>query len=138
MDKGHGHALSGCTEAFQAWTADGHQASSSGITRHHTNEGALTSTAGGFDEGLYRQQKSLSLLMDDWGCEGFKYKKEVIKRGGISLAEARKKAEWSELVNNNLQVCHQSGPVNIMHYQYSSWIPLNRITNRDEEMESQK
>lgn len=25
-----------------------------------------------------------------------------------------------------------------MHHQYSSWIPLNRITNRDEEMESQK
>lgn len=40
-------------------------------------------------------------------------------------------------MNNNLQVCQQSDPVNIMHYQYSSWIPLNRITNRDEEMESQ-
>lgn len=76
--------------------------------------------------------------MDDWGYEGFKYKKEVIKREGISLAEAQKKAEWSKLVNNNLQVWQQSEPVNIMHYQYSSWISLNRITNRDEEMESQK
>lgn len=76
--------------------------------------------------------------MDDWGYEGFKYKKEVIKREGISLAEAQKKAEWSKLVNNNLQVWQQSEPLNIMHYQYSSWIPLNRITNRDEEMESQK
>lgn len=92
----------------------------------------------GFDEGLYRQQKSFSLFMDDWGYEGFKYKKDVIKREGISLAEALKKAEWSKLVNNNLQVWQQSEPVNIMHYQYSSWIPLNRITNRDEEMESQK
>lgn len=68
--------------------------------------------------------------MDDWGYEGFKYKKEVIKREGISLAEAQKKAEWSKLVNNNLQVWQQSEPVNIMHYQYSSWIPLNRITKR--------
>ena len=76
--------------------------------------------------------------MDDWGYEGFKYKKGVIKREGISLAEAQKKAEWSKLVNNNLQVWQQSEPVNIMHYQYSSWISLNRITNRDEEMESQK
>lgn len=31
--------------------------------------------------------------MDDWGYDGFKYKKEVIKREGISLAEAQKKAE---------------------------------------------
>lgn len=76
--------------------------------------------------------------MDDWDYEGFKYKKEVIKREGISLAEAQKKAEWSKLVNNNLQVWQQSEPVNIMHYQYSSWIPLNRITKRNEEMESQK
>ena len=76
--------------------------------------------------------------MDDGGYEGFKYKKEVIKREGVSLAEARKKAEWSELVNNNLQVWHRSEPVNVMHYQDSSWIPLNSITNRDEEMESQK
>lgn len=54
------------------------------------------------------------------------------------MAEAQKKAEWSKLVNNNLRVWQQSEPVNKMHYQYSSWIPLNRITNRDEEMESQK
>lgn len=47
----------------------------------------------GSDEGLYRQQKSPSLFMDDWGYDGFKYKKEVIKREGISLAEAQKKAE---------------------------------------------
>lgn len=76
--------------------------------------------------------------MDDWGYEGFKYKKEVIRREGISLAEAQKKAEWSKLVNNNLQVWQLSEPVNIMHYQYSSWISLNRIINRKEEMESQK
>lgn len=77
--------------------------------------------------------------MDDWDYEVFKYKKkEVIKREGISLAEAQKKADASELVNNNLRVWQQSERVNIMHYRYSSRIPLNRITNRDEEMESQK
>lgn len=42
--------------------------------------------------------------MGEWGYEGFKYKKEVIKREGISLAEVQKKAEWSKLVNNNLRV----------------------------------
>lgn len=62
----------------------------------------------------------------------------MIKREGISLAETQKKAERSKLVNNNLLVGQQSEPVNIMHYQYSSWIPLNRIVNRDGEMESQK
>lgn len=29
--------------------------------------------------------------MDDWGDEGFKYKTDMIKREGISLAEAVKK-----------------------------------------------
>lgn len=76
--------------------------------------------------------------MDDRGYEGFKYKKGVIKREGISLAETQKKAEWSKLVNNNLLVWQQSEPVNIMHYRYSSWVPLNRITSGDEEMKSQK
>lgn len=41
--------------------------------------------------------------MDDRGYEDFKYKKGVIKRDGISLAEAQKKAEWSRIVNYNLQ-----------------------------------
>lgn len=41
-------------------------------------------------------------------------------------------------MNNNLQLWHQSETVNLMRYQNSFRIPLNRITNRDEEMTSQK
>lgn len=35
--------------------------------------------------------------MDDWGYDGFKYKKEVIKREGISLAEAQKRQNRASL-----------------------------------------
>lgn len=108
------------------------------LTRHHTNEGALTSSAGVLMKGSTANTNLSHYLWMAGAMRVSSIKKEVIKREGISLAEAQKKAEWSKLVNNNLQVWQQCEPVNIMHYQYSSWISLNRITNRDKEMESQK
>lgn len=65
-------------------------------------------------------------------------KKERLKEMESPWLRRREKAEWSKLVNNNLRVWQQSEPGNLMHYQNSTWISLNRITNRDGEMESQR
>lgn len=64
--------------------------------RRNINEGALTSLTVVLMKG-FSATRNLSLFMNDGGCEGFKYQKEMIKRDGISLAEVQKRQNGASL-----------------------------------------